>query len=107
MKGSGPLTAAHGKRMTVGLCRRPTGRVACSREALEGTWTSAVVGPMSDQAAHGLVRHVGTGCSKSPEPQGFSRSGANRDRTDDLLLAKQALSQLSYGPVTVVLQPQR
>ncbi len=25
-------------------------------------------------------------------------SGANRDRTDDLLLAKQALSQLSYGP---------
>ena len=24
--------------------------------------------------------------------------GANRDRTDDLLLAKQALSQLSYAP---------
>ena len=30
-----------------------------------------------------------------------SRSGgARRDRTDDLLLAKQALSQLSYGPVS-------
>jgi hypothetical protein len=30
----------------------------------------------------------------------WSRSGgARRDRTDDLLLAKQALSQLSYGPV--------
>src|SRR5476649_2507785 len=33
----------------------------------------------------------------------FARStialgGARRDRTDDLLLAKQALSQLSYGP---------
>ena len=28
------------------------------------------------------------------EPTG----GARRDRTDDLLLAKQALSQLSYGP---------
>ena len=27
-------------------------------------------------------------------------SGANRNRTDDLLLAKQALSQLSYGPVS-------
>jgi hypothetical protein len=27
--------------------------------------------------------------------------GARRDRTDDLLLAKQALSQLSYGPVSV------
>ena len=25
--------------------------------------------------------------------------GDNRDRTDDLLLAKQALSQLSYTPV--------
>ena len=25
--------------------------------------------------------------------------GARRDRTDDILLAKQALSQLSYGPV--------
>ena len=27
-----------------------------------------------------------------------STGGANRDRTGDLLLAKQALSQLSYGP---------
>ena len=26
------------------------------------------------------------------------RGGARRSRTDDLLLAKQALSQLSYGP---------
>ena len=26
--------------------------------------------------------------------------GASRDRTDDPLLAKQVLSQLSYGPVT-------
>jgi hypothetical protein len=32
----------------------------------------------------------------------FAQSGgARRDRTDDLLLAKQALSQLSYGPVQV------
>ena len=29
----------------------------------------------------------------------FEVGGARRDRTDDLLLAKQALSQLSYGPV--------
>ena len=29
---------------------------------------------------------------------GISSDGANRDRTGDLLLAKQALSQLSYGP---------
>jgi hypothetical protein len=30
----------------------------------------------------------------------FRRNGgARRDRTDDILLAKQALSQLSYGPI--------
>ena len=29
--------------------------------------------------------------------------GAKRDRTDDLLLAKQALSQLSYGPAELQL----
>ena len=34
--------------------------------------------------------------------------GARRDRTDDLLLAKQALSQLSYGPSAVaVITPSR
>jgi hypothetical protein len=31
-------------------------------------------------------------------PIGIAAGGARRDRTDDLLLAKQALSQLSYGP---------
>jgi hypothetical protein len=29
----------------------------------------------------------------------LSSGGAGRDRTDDLLLAKQALSQLSYSPL--------
>ena len=33
--------------------------------------------------------------SRSSIPSG----GARRDRTDDLMLAKHALSQLSYGPV--------
>jgi hypothetical protein len=40
-----------------------------------------------------------------PSPRGKERfyagpytDGASRDRTGDLLLAKQALSQLSYGP---------
>ena len=32
---------------------------------------------------------------------GIAAGGARRDRTDDLLLAKQALSQLSYGPAPV------
>ena len=30
--------------------------------------------------------------------------GARRDRTDDLLRARQALSQLSYGPLTCLLR---
>jgi hypothetical protein len=29
----------------------------------------------------------------------FMYGGAERDRTDDLLLARQALSQLSYSPI--------
>ena len=33
-------------------------------------------------------------------PQGPDFGGARRDRTDDLMLAKHALSQLSYGPVS-------
>ena len=40
---------------------------------------------------------------RSSRPEAGKRTnkvgGARRDRTDDLLLAKQALSQLSYGPV--------
>src|SRR5712692_3602462 len=31
-------------------------------------------------------------------PSSFRSGGGERDRTDDLLLAKQALSQLSYTP---------
>jgi hypothetical protein len=41
---------------------------------------------------HGRMRNVHSRTSFLPA------GGARRDRTDDLLLAKQALSQLSYGP---------
>ena len=35
-------------------------------------------------------------------PSSINQSGgARRDRTDDLMLAKHALSQLSYGPFVV------
>jgi hypothetical protein len=37
----------------------------------------------------------------------YRSGGARRDRTDDLLLAKQALSQLSYGPVSTLRPPSR
>ena len=39
--------------------------------------------------------------TRADEPR-RKAGGANRDRTDDLLLAKQALSQLSYGPNNMV-----
>ena len=34
-----------------------------------------------------------------PTKTDFPNGGAGRDRTDDILLAKQVLSQLSYSPV--------
>ena len=39
------------------------------------------------------------------QPQAFlaCAGGDNRDRTDDPLLAKQVLSQLSYTPVVIAL----
>ena len=36
--------------------------------------------------------------ARSPRPDGRRLGGARRDRTDDLMLAKHALYQLSYGP---------
>ena len=33
-------------------------------------------------------------------PSNRKTGGASRDRTDDPLLAKQVLSQLSYGPIS-------
>ena len=35
----------------------------------------------------------------SPQPLHVAFGGADRDRTDDPLLAKQVLSQLSYSPI--------
>ena len=37
--------------------------------------------------------------ANEPRKLAAPSGGARRDRTDDLLLAKQALSQLSYGPL--------
>ena len=41
-----------------------------------------------------------------PQPANRRSGGAGRDRTDDLMLAKHALSQLSYGPVVLILVKQ-
>ena len=45
------------------------------------------------RSPHTEVRVLADGSANS------LRGGASRDRTDDPLLAKQVLSQLSYGPV--------
>ena len=45
--------------------------------------------------------------SNRPPRPGASRGGARRDRTDDLMLAKHALSQLSYGPMGESSKPGR
>ena len=50
---------------------------------------------------HHSIAHARLNAATSyltPHTCGFA-GGANRERTYDLLLAKQALSQLSYGPV--------
>jgi hypothetical protein len=57
---------------------------------------------MSDNARAPNVSRPWPGCATYAKDflsdEHRSAGGARRDRTDDLLLAKQALSQLSYGP---------
>jgi hypothetical protein len=43
----------------------------------------------------------------SEAPAGAKDGGAGRDRTDDPLLAKQVLSQLSYGPICLPIRTGR
>ena len=47
---------------------------------------------------HGWKRKNSFGRAAPRKAAGAGAGGARRNRTDDLLLAKQALSQLSYGP---------
>src|SRR6516165_6656441 len=54
---------------------------------------------MSDiTPAHQASRPKAQAKRRSLRTSRDSAGGARRNRTDDLLLAKQALSQLSYGP---------
>ena len=45
-----------------------------------------------------LARHGLSTWPKVPTSRAFVVGGAERDRTADLLIANEALSQLSYGP---------
>ena len=65
------------------------------RRSRERQWDGS--SPRSSPPSTRARRTTGSGprwTSRAPA----TASGARRDRTDDLLLAKQALSQLSYGP---------
>ena len=48
--------------------------------------------------ARSALKTAGSWWSRQPIFYRSALGGADRDRTGDLLLAKQALSQLSYGP---------
>ena len=52
-----------------------------------------------------MAKPLGSDPRFKSSAQILGSGGARRDRTDDLLLAKQALSQLSYGPVFVPILP--
>src|SRR5262245_54735673 len=51
-------------------------------------------------AAKSVIIDGRTWRARYPRRHHREDGGARRDRTDDLLLAKQALSQLSYGPAS-------
>ncbi len=59
----------------------PSFTMSNPRKSLAGTWREFIA-PLCDR----------------PHAQAAAAGGARRDRTDDLMLAKHALYQLSYGP---------
>ena len=68
-----------------GRSTQPSSKVATSRRALQ--LSQVVADPQTSKLHRTALR-------RNPRTSG----GARRDRTDDLMLAKHALSQLSYGP---------
>ena len=74
------------------------------RQAAEAAFEQNLLFTMSDNTCTERRKRFGTNCCFQSGRSACRRvitrqaGGARRDRTDDLLLAKQALSQLSYGP---------
>lgn len=57
------------------------------------------------QSSSGALNSALKRCSSSPKDGSTKKDGgARRSRTDDILLAKQALYQLSYGPIALSVQ---
>jgi hypothetical protein len=70
------------------------GRIVLSRLAQLGSR------PVFALSSFDAAAFATTGLPSRSWLQPAKAGGARRDRTDDLMLAKHALSQLSYGPVT-------
>ena len=94
-----PVTTAAGRRWFVGT-RRP------NRPDLLPLYDFKHPRSPHQEATANLLstpdrqkRHLNPKARRSPQTRGEGTGGARRDRTDDLMLAKHALSQLSYGPV--------
>jgi hypothetical protein len=92
--GPGGLGAISSSRCQTTRTRRGEPRAGANR------CTSGRAASLPDAAPRKHARRRASGrMSGSSRSSGRRSGGARRDRTDDLLLAKQALSQLSYGPV--------
>ena len=77
---------------SLGDCLRRTARLR-SHELRRGSLRRILDCSQSKQSGS-------IGWLAEPKRLGAKAGGARRDRTDDLMLAKHALSQLSYGPLT-------
>lgn len=62
--------------------------------------TGSIGRPASALSGSGVAAFATGWLAQPKQAQPAKAGGARRDRTDDLMLAKHALSQLSYGPVT-------
>src|SRR5947208_17174985 len=63
--------------------------------------SAATAARLRQEASPGTTLHPsGSGVAAPRVARRAKRGGARRDRTADLLHAMQALSQLSYGPLT-------
>ncbi len=97
---SGRLEQERGRATHLAMRLRPESGVSASTRDLRVSPERSERSPLHDVRYHAaaikpLSRSMAAKlCFRRTQPAG----GARRDRTDDLLLAKQALSQLSYGP---------
>jgi hypothetical protein len=96
-------SAIRSRRAQLSLCASRSDLSARSSASF-ATFVTAMLGailPLHDvryHACYGLTDGAMRKCFSFNGRTGIPAGGARRDRTDDLLLAKQALSQLSYGP---------